>query len=109
MMKPWEIWTWKFPDAGIHPAVIVGTDDRVTQKSQVNVILCSTHRASRQPEPHEVMLDEADGLNWPTLCKCDLLLAAPKNELTAKRGVVTIERRRAIARRLIQHLGLAGL
>jgi hypothetical protein len=58
---------------------------------------------------HEVVLDTADGLNWETLCKCDIVYAAQKDDLTQRRGVVSVERRRMIAQRLIQHLGLAGL
>lgn len=108
-MKPWEIWMWKFPDAGLHPAVILGTEDRVKLKPRVNVLLCSSRRAARKPEIHEVVLDQADGLDWPTLCKCDLVLAASSNELTSHRGLVTAERRRSIAQKLIQQLGLAGL
>ena len=108
-MKPWEIWTWKFPDAGEHPAVILSTEDRLRLKPRVNVVLCSTQRASREAEIHEVILDEADGLDWPTLCKCDLVYAAPKGELIKPRGRVTAQRRRAIAERVIRSLGLAGL
>jgi hypothetical protein len=108
-MKPWEIWKWKFPDAGLHPALILGAEDRVKLKPRVNVLLCSTRRSARKPEIHEVLLDEADGLDWPTLCKCDLILAAPSNELTCRRGLVMVERRRSIAQKLIQQLGIAGL
>jgi mRNA-degrading endonuclease toxin of MazEF toxin-antitoxin module len=108
-MKPWEVWSWKFPDAGEHPAVVLGTDDRVRLKPSVSVILCSTQQATRKPELHEVILDEADGLDWETLCKCDLVYTAPKGQLTKRRGVVTLERRRAIGERLIRGLGLAGL
>jgi len=69
---------WKFPDADEHPAVILDTEDRVRLKPRVSVILCSTQRALRKPEIHEAILDEADGLDWPTLCKCDLVYAAEK-------------------------------
>ena len=34
-MKPWEVWTWKFPDAGEHPAVLLGTEERVRLKPRV--------------------------------------------------------------------------
>jgi mRNA-degrading endonuclease toxin of MazEF toxin-antitoxin module len=108
-MKPWEVWTWKFPDAGEHPAVILGTEERIRLKPRVCVLLCSTQRANRPPELHEVLLDQADGLNWETLCKCDVVYAAPKSELTHRRGNVRAERRRAIAERVIRSLGLAGL
>jgi mRNA-degrading endonuclease toxin of MazEF toxin-antitoxin module len=108
-MKPWDIWTWKFPDADLHPAIILGTEERVRVKHRVSVLLCSSQRATRKPELHEVLLDEADGLDWPTLCKCDLIYAAPKSDLKGRRGTVTSERRRAIAERIIRGLGLAGL
>ena len=108
-MKPWEVWTWKFPHADEHPAVILATEDRVRVKPRVSVILCSSQRALRKAEIHEVILDEADGLDWPTLCKCDLVYAAEKRDLKRRRGSVTSERRRAIAERAIRGLGLAGL
>jgi mRNA-degrading endonuclease toxin of MazEF toxin-antitoxin module len=108
-MKPWDIWTWKFPDADSHPAIILGTEERVRLKHRVSVLLCSSQRATRTPELHEVLLDEADGLDWPTLCKCDLIYAAHKNDLKGRRGTVSSERRRAIAERIIRGLGLAGL
>lgn len=108
-MKPWEIWTWKFPDAGEHPAVILGTEERVRLKPRVCVILCSTQRATRKAELHEVILDTADGLDWETLCKCDVVYSAPKNELIKHQGTVSPLRRRAIAERVIRALGFAGL
>jgi mRNA-degrading endonuclease toxin of MazEF toxin-antitoxin module len=106
-LKPWDIWTWKFPDAGDHPAVVLGTEERVRLKPRVCVLLCSSQRANRKPELHEVLLDQADGLNWETLCKCDVVYAVPKAELVKRRGAVALERRRAIAERVIRGLGLA--
>ncbi len=108
-MKPWEIYTWSFPGAESHPAVILGTETRLANKPKVNVLFCSSQRAKRPPELFEIVLDNADGLDWETLCKCDLVFAVPKEELGRKRGVVTLPRRRQIAERLIRALGLAGL
>jgi len=108
-MKPWEIWTWKFPGAGEHPAVVLGTEERIRLKPRVSVILCSTQRTTREPEVHEVILADTEGSDWETLCKCDVVYAAPKSELVKRRGIVTAERRRAIAERVIRSLGLAGL
>ena len=62
-----------------------------------------------QAEVHEVLLDEADGLDWETLCKCDVVYTTPKTELVKRRGSVTAERRPAIAEQVIRSLGLAGL
>ncbi|HEX7862957.1 MAG TPA: type II toxin-antitoxin system PemK/MazF family toxin [Verrucomicrobiae bacterium] len=108
-MKPWEIYTWSFPDAGSHPAVILGTEARLANKPKVNVLFCSSQRATRQPELHEVLLDESDGLDWKTICKCDLVFAVPIEQLSARRGSVSVQRRRLIAERIIRALGLAGL
>lgn len=108
-MKPWDIYTWEFPGTDLHPAVVLGTETRLANKPKVNVIFCSSKRATREAEALEVILDEADGLDWKTLCKCDLVFAVPKEQLTFRRGSVTDERRRQIAQRVIRALGLAGL
>lgn len=108
-MKPWDIYTWDFPEAGPHPAVVLGTDERVKNKPKVNVLLCSSQRATRAAELHEVILDSSDGLDWATLCKCDLLYAVPQAQLKQKRGAVAPQRRREIAARVIRALGFAGM
>jgi mRNA-degrading endonuclease toxin of MazEF toxin-antitoxin module len=108
-MKPWDIYSWNFPEAGTHPAVVLGTEERVQQKPMVNVLLCSSQRATRAAKATEVCLDAADGLDWPTLCKCDFVYSVPANQLANKRGSVTGVRRREIAARIISGLGLAGL
>jgi hypothetical protein len=68
----------------------------VAHKPDVTVILCASRRATRQPQPNEVILDANDGLDWPTLCKCDLLYTIQKANLVNRRGAVTAERRRQI-------------
>ena len=107
-MKPWEIYTWNFPAAGEHRAVVLGTDERIQYKPMLNVLLCSSQRATRVAKETEVVLDSADGLDWPTLCKCDLVYSVPANQLSRKRGLVAAARRREIAVRVIRGLGLAG-
>lgn len=69
--------------------MLLGTEERLRLKPRVCVLLCSTQRANRKPELHEVLLDEADGLEWETLCKCDVVCAAAKSDLVQRRGVVT--------------------
>ena len=108
-MKPWDIYTFVFPDAEAHPAVILGTETRLANKPKVNVLFCSSKRAGRQATEIETILDEADGLDWATLCKCDLIFAVPKEQLKTKRGAVSPVRRRLIAEKVIRALGLAGI
>jgi len=96
-MNAWEIWSFQplgWPEA--HPAVIVSSPGRVANKPDLNVLMCSSKRATREAMPNEVILDVSDGLEWPTLCKCDLLYLVAKDELKNRRGQVTGERRRQI-------------
>ena len=103
-MKAWDIFNWEFP-FGNHPVVVVSHPDRVDLKASVNVLKCSSHRATRQPNWSEVILDEADGLDWATLCQCDFIYAVEKNELAQRRGSVSAHRRRAIVSRIVQTFG----
>ena len=105
-MKPWEVYQWDFPH-GTHPAVIVSPPDRCANPhvETVNVVGCSSQRANRLAEAHEVMLDTEDGLEWETLARCDVLYLARKKELVRKRGDVTYERRRAMGQRIIRLFG----
>src|SRR5688572_193181 len=96
-LKAWDIFSYQpagWPEP--HPCVIISHPDRVAHKPEVNVLMCSSQQATRAAKPNEVILDEADGLDWPTICKCDLILDIPKADLRQKRGHVTDARRRAI-------------
>ena len=98
-MKAWEIWYYQpagWPEP--HPCVIISSPQRVANKPDVNILLCASQRAARVALDYEVILDMADGLDWPTLCKCDLLHMVPKGVLKNRRGTVSTERRAAIIR-----------
>ena len=101
-MKPFDIFSWQptgWPEP--HPAVIVSNPDRVMNKPEVEVLMCSSKKAGRGATPGEMMLDAADGLDWPTLCKCDLIHAVKKTDLKIRRGEVSIARRQQLVRTLI--------
>jgi mRNA-degrading endonuclease toxin of MazEF toxin-antitoxin module len=96
-VKAWDIYNWQAPGwPEPHPAVIVSHPERVTNKPEVTVVVCASRRSTRQPEANEVILDASDGLDWPTLCKCDLLYTIQKTVLVNRRGTVSPERRRQI-------------
>ncbi len=109
-MNAWEVWQCPFP-WGSHPAVIVSNSVRVERKKQIVVLACSTMNPGsfREPEANESLLDEADGMDWKTLCRCDLLFTIDKTILEYRRGLVQAERRRDIARKIIQGICIAGL
>jgi hypothetical protein len=108
-MKAWEIWTGDI--YGPHPVVLISCQPRIDLKPEVVVLKCTTMKpgSARAAKEYETILDETDGLNWKTLCRCDLLFAIPKASLNNRRGIVSSERRRDIARKIIQGLAIAGL
>jgi mRNA-degrading endonuclease toxin of MazEF toxin-antitoxin module len=94
---------------GSHPVVIISHPARAARKDFVEVLDCSSQRASRPPLENEVLLDSADGFDWETFCKCDCIYAVPREELKARKGSVTAERRRLIVRAIIQSHGWNAL
>jgi mRNA-degrading endonuclease toxin of MazEF toxin-antitoxin module len=104
-MKSWEIHTYDFDGAGPHPAVIISHPDRVAKAEWVNVLICTSQRASRPPKETEVRLNGADGLDWETLCRCDALWLVEKARLTRKRGTVSPLRRRQIVDKINAAMG----
>ena len=107
-MKQWDIFSWEFPE-GRHPAVIVSHPARIAVKPTLNVLLCSSPRARRAAEINEVILDEADGLDWATLCKCDLIYDVAKPALTGKHGSVSPLRRRQIVAKIVSSFGWSAI
>jgi mRNA-degrading endonuclease toxin of MazEF toxin-antitoxin module len=105
VVKQWEVWTFDFPEAGAHPAIIISHPDRVANAPLVNVLICSSQRATRAPRKNEVLLDESDGLDWPTLCRCDLTYLVRKEQLHRRRGIVGTERQRQITRVFVASFG----
>ena len=101
-MKPFEVFSWQppgWPEA--HPCVVISHPSRTTNKDPVEVLMCSSKRATREAQPNEVILDTADGMDWPTLCKCDLIYAVAKSDLKRLRGTVSAERRKTLIRTVI--------
>lgn len=101
-MKVFDIFNWQpggWPEP--HPCVIISNPFRVANKPDVEVVMCSSKRAGRDPDAAEILLDEADGLDWPTICKCDLIYAVRKSDLKNRRGTVSVARRGLLIRKII--------
>jgi hypothetical protein len=54
-------------------------------------------------------LGEADGLDWPTFCMCDLVYAAVRSDLTQHKGHVTEARHAPLVRTMIAARGWAAV
>jgi hypothetical protein len=52
------------------------------------------------------VLDEADGLDWKTMVRCDKIYLLPKAQFDDRKGSVTEERRHLIARKIVEVLRL---
>lgn len=78
---------------------------------QVVVLKCTILRPGTPFSPNELeaVLDHEDGLELKTRVQCDLLFTVDKTKLSHKRGAVSFERRRDIARKIVQGLASAGL
>ena len=101
-MKPFEVFYWQPPGwPEPHPCVVISHPSRAANKDPVEVLMCSSKRATRDAQSHEVILDAADYMDWPTICKCDLVHTVPKSELKRFRGEVSIRRRAQLIRTLI--------
>ena len=91
-----------------HPAVIISNDETCENPDieEVNALLCTSIRVDRKPKPTEELLDEADGLDWKTLVRCDRIHLLSKRQFDDKKGSVTPERRHFIARKMVEVLRL---
>ena len=107
-MKQWDIFMFPFSKERRHPAVIISNDETCQNPDieEVNALLCTSIRVNRAPKTTEEMLDEADGLDWPTLVRCDKIHLLPKARYADRKGHVTEERRHLIARKIVEVLRL---
>ena len=69
-------------------------------------MLCSSAKVNRPPKPTEEVLDEADGLDWKTMVRCDTIHLLPKAQFQERKGSVTQDRRHLIARKIVEALRL---
>lgn len=91
-----------------HPAVILSGPDILADERQLrfNALMGTKRLPARNALPHQVQLDQADGLEFPTLINCSLVYVVRKNAILRDAGVVSHLRRAEIARRVRGSLGL---
>ena len=108
-MTQWEICLFPFQEEKPHPAVIISNDERCRNNDleYVNALICTSAKLNREAKKNEVILNAADGLDWKTAVRCDVIYLLPKAEFKGVRGKVTAPRRIAIARKIIETLRLS--
>jgi len=107
-MRQWDIFMFPFSQERRHPAVIISNDETCQNSDleEVNALLCTSVRVNRGPKSTEEVLDEADGLDWKTMVRCDKIHLLPKARFDDQKGRVTEDRQTLIARKLVEVLRL---
>jgi mRNA-degrading endonuclease toxin of MazEF toxin-antitoxin module len=107
-VRQWEIFLYPFEVEKPHPVVIISSDERCNNGDleDINALICTSAKLNREPKKNEVILNGADGLDWKTAVRCDVIYLLPKAEFRGQRGVVTPRRRVAIARKIAEMLRL---
>jgi mRNA-degrading endonuclease toxin of MazEF toxin-antitoxin module len=107
-VNQWEIFMFPFSKERRHPAVIISNDETCQNPDieEVNALFCTSAKVNRSPKITEEVLDEADGLDWKTMVRCDRIHLLPKSHFDDRKGHVTEERRYLIARKIVEVLRL---
>ena len=107
-MKQWDVFMFPFSKEKRHPAVIISNDETCQNDDveEVNALLCTSAKVNRGPKLTEEVLDEADGLDWKTMVRCDRIHLLPKAQFEERKGNVSDERRYLIGRKLVELLRL---
>lgn len=107
-MRQWEIYLFPFEKERPHPAIIISNDERCLNNDldYVNALICTSAKVNRDAKKNEVILNGADGLDWKTAVRCDVIYLLSKADFKERRGKVTNARRVAIARKMAETLRL---
>jgi mRNA-degrading endonuclease toxin of MazEF toxin-antitoxin module len=107
-MRQWDIFMFPLSREKRHPAVIISNDETCENVDieEVNALLRTSEKVNRIPKLTEEVLDEADGLDWKTMVRCDRIYLLPKTQFHERKGSVTEERRHLIARKMVEVLRL---
>jgi len=108
-VRQWEIYLFPFRQEKPHPAVTISNEKRCVNDDleYVNALICTSAKFSRAAKKNELILNDADGLDWKTAVRCDVIYLVPKAEFRERRGKVSPQRRIAIARKIAESLRLS--
>lgn len=91
-------------DRDEHFAVILSPDEVVAGRAVLNVLSGSSKQPRDQIGPGEVILDEAEGLERPTIINCAFFPVIRKAQISRTVGFVGAERRRVLMRTIAASL-----
>ena len=84
-----------------HPHILFSNDEAASdpRRLHVNVLFGSTKRPGAPNRPFELLCDEADGFDRPTVIDCSRIYFIPKTRLSRKLDDVGRMRRAQICRK----------
>lgn len=110
-LQQWDIVKFRVrpQDRDLHPGVVLSGEEwcASSQTTNLNVLACSKRVPGEPGKPHQVLLNGADGLEFPSTVDCRFFHIIKKDGVTEVIGRVSAERRRAIGRRINEILRLA--
>lgn len=108
--RQWDLVLLPYPRPESPHFLVVLSPDWVATNPDfptLNGLICHTIRPpDRPPRSHEVFLDEADGLDHKTVCRCHIIVEFSREKIMAARGRVTLPRQTAIRRKVREIFGL---
>lgn len=95
-------------DAVGHPAVVLSPPDILedARQGRINVLVGTKKQPAETTKAHQVILNDADGLDFSTLLNCALIYQVRKTSVLRTVGAVSHGRRAVIATRVRSALGL---
>jgi hypothetical protein len=95
-------------DRDAHPAVVISCEEDCQDGNflRVNILYASKRPPAAQLEPWQVLLDEADGLEFQSAVDCGIFYLVDKALCSPAIGSVSTERRRTIGRKISEILRL---
>jgi hypothetical protein len=109
-IEQWDIVRFRInpADRDLHPGVVLSAPEWCAdeRKLRLNVLACSKRVPAEGVRPHQVLLNGADGLEFPSVCGCEFFHVIARDGVHAVIGRVSPVRRRAIGRKLNEVLRL---
>src|SRR2546425_12869724 len=109
-IRQWDVIRFRIrpSDTESHPGVVVSPEEwcAASATTKLNLLACSKRIPADPPKAHHVVLNGADGLEFQTLVDCRFFHIIAKDASAAVIGRVSVERRRAIGRKINEVLRL---
>ena len=111
-LRQWDVVSVRIhvEDRDAHPAIVLSPVEVASSPriDRINVLYGTTKRPAGGLPPGQVLLDEADGCDHPTVFDCLLFPVVKKAAIVSIMGHVSTERRRHLGRTLASVLRLFG-